>query len=72
MFHFQKGWRLPGDVELRVLYMLECPLANGRREDGAAQLKEALELEALQQNLYEYLSLGCLTAGVFAGTGANP
>jgi tetratricopeptide (TPR) repeat protein len=65
VFHFQKGLRLSrGDVELRVLYA-EALLQMGEAEEGAAQLKEALELRPLQQNLYEYLSLGCLTAGRF-------
>jgi len=65
VFHFQKGLRLSrGDVELRVLYA-EALLQMGEVEDGAAQLKEAVKLRPLQQNLYEYLSLGYLTAGRF-------
>jgi len=65
VFHFQKGLRLSrGDVELRVLYA-EALLQMGEVEEGAAQLKEAVKLRPLQQNLYEYLSLGCLTAGRF-------
>ena len=65
VFHFQKGLRLSrGDVELRVLYA-EALLQMGEAEEGAAQLKEAVKLRPLQQNLYEYLALGCLTAGRF-------
>ena len=65
VFHFQKGLRLSrGDVELRVLYA-EALLQMGEVEEGAAQLKEAVKLRPLQQNLYEYLALGCLTAGRF-------
>jgi len=65
VFHFQRGLRLSrGDVELRVLYA-EALLQMGEVEDGAAQLKEAVKLRPLQQNLYEYLSLGYLTAGRF-------
>jgi len=65
VFHFQRGLRLSrGDVELRVLYA-EALLQMGKVEEGAAQLKEAIKLRPLQQNLYEYLSLGCLTAGRF-------
>jgi len=65
VFHFQRGLRLSwGDVELRVLYA-EALLQMGEVEEGAAQLKEAVKLRPLQQNLYEYLALGCLTAGRF-------
>lgn len=63
--HFKKGLGLSrGDVELRLLYA-ETLFQLGKVEQGAEQLKEAVKLRPLQQNLYEYLSLGYLTAGRF-------
>jgi len=60
---FQKGVRLArGDAELRVLYA-GALLQAGQLQEGVRQLETAALLRPLEQEFYEDLALGYLTAG---------
>ena len=60
---FERGIHLArGDAELRTLYASTL-LQTGQPEEGVWQLETAVLLRPLQQDLYENLALGYVTAG---------
>ena len=61
--HFQKGVHLArGDAELRVLYASTL-FQSGQPEEGVRHLETAVLLRPLEQEFYEDLALGYVTAG---------